>query len=167
MADWWLLVSLSHWSLLYSLVAAHIRKHRFQWFFYCWMCIHCQRKVFTALLPRNGHLLWLNYSSFQASYHYWNIITVQKLFKNSPLICVTPFVTLFSRDMKCLSSPQINFTFEEHFLPHCEQLWRVWSSEFVMPCSLVQVQWHFCGMLMDLYWTIQHYYPDQSALWKP
>jgi hypothetical protein len=30
------------------------KKHQVQQFFYCWMCIHCQRNVFTKLLRTNS-----------------------------------------------------------------------------------------------------------------
>jgi hypothetical protein len=33
-------------------------------------CVHFRKNVFTELLPRNERILWLRYSSFQASYIY-------------------------------------------------------------------------------------------------
>jgi hypothetical protein len=40
-----------------------------QQYFDCCLCIHYHRNVFTEPLPSNECLLWLHYSSFQASCH--------------------------------------------------------------------------------------------------
>jgi hypothetical protein len=42
------------------------RKHHVQRFFYCCVCICCDREVFVEPLPSKDRLLWLHYSCFQA-----------------------------------------------------------------------------------------------------
>jgi hypothetical protein len=45
------------------------RKHSFQQFLYCFLCICCRGNLFTEPLPSNKRLLWLHYSGLHASCH--------------------------------------------------------------------------------------------------
>jgi hypothetical protein len=55
------------------------RKHCIQQLFYCCVCICCCWNTVTEMLPRNCHLFWLNYSTFQVSCH---IVPSLRLFCN-------------------------------------------------------------------------------------